>query len=131
MKSTAKAESLSRNLKDRLEFRGFSVSESKDAEGWPKLIINTDEISLEIKGLDAISKDIINQDLYSFAGHKINFASRDDANDTLKSSKVLLEVVKMGIEKTIVKTHATDLAAAEALDGEELIFDVTWPSKGV
>ena len=41
-KSTAKAEAILRDLKDKLEFRGFVVSESKDAQGWPKLNLNGD-----------------------------------------------------------------------------------------
>ena len=131
MKSTAKAEAMARDLKERLEFRGFAVAESKDAQGWPKLTLDTDEASLRIEAVDAVSKDIFGNDLVAFAPHKIDFASRDDAMDSLKASKILLEVIKMGIEKTVVKTHATVLATAEAAAGDELGFDVTWPTKGI
>lgn len=130
-KSTAKAEALARDLKERLEFRDFTVAESKDANGWPKLTLNTDEASLRIEAADAVSKDVFGNDLKAFAPHSIDFASRDDAMTTLKASKILLEVIKMGIEDTIVKTHATSLSSAEAAAGDELSFDVTWPTKGV
>lgn len=131
MKSTAKAIALSRDLKDRLEFRGFVVSESKDSEGWPKLSINTDEASIKIFGADQISKDILGNDLVAFSPHNLDFASRADAMDVVKTSKILLEVIKMGVEKTIVKTNATVLATAEASVGEALVFDVQWPTKGI
>lgn len=130
-KSTAKAEALSRDLKERLEFRGFTVAESKDSEGWPKLTINTDEASLRIESVDAVSKDVFGNDLKAFAPHSIDFASRNDAMDTLKASQILLEVIKMGIENTIVKTHATDLATAEAAAGTKLNFETIWPTKGI
>jgi len=130
-KSTAKAEALSRDLKERLERRGFTAAESKDAQGWPKLTLNTNEASLRIEAEDAVSKDVFGNALVAFAPHKVEFASRDDAMDSLKASKILLEVIKMGIEKTIVKTDATSLATAEAAAGEALTFDQSWPTKGV
>ena len=131
MKSTAKSIAWARDLKEKLEFRGFSIVESKDAEGFPILTLNTDEASLKIVSYDAISKDVFGNDLTSFSPHSIDFASRDDAMDSLKVSKILIEVNKLGIEKTIVKTHATVLATAEASVGEALVFDITWPSKGM
>jgi len=131
MKSTAKAQSLARDLKERLEFRGFTVDSSNDANGWPKLTLNTDEASLLISADDMVSKDVFGNDLVAFAPHTIDFASRDDAMTTLKSTEVMLEVVKMGINTTVVKTHATSLSSAESATGDELIFDITWPGKGV
>lgn len=130
-KSTAKAEALARDLKERLVKRGFSISESKSAEGFPKLTINTDEASILIEGEDAVSKDIFGNSNYSFAPHKLSFASRNDAMSTLIVSKILVEIYKMGVEKTIVKTHATVLATAEAAAGDAIIFDQAWPTKGV
>ena len=131
MKSTAKAEALLRDLKDRLEFRGFEVAESKDAQGWPKLTLNTNEASIRMEVADAVSKDVFGNDLKAFAPHAIEVASRADAIDVVAHSKILLEVVKMGTEKTIIKTDASDLAAAEATAGEAIGFDVTWPTKGI
>jgi len=127
-KSTAKAESLLRDLKDRLEMRGFSVSESKDAQGWPKLTIGTDA-SIRMESADAVSKDIFGNDLKAFAPHFIEL-SAIDAMTKQDYSKVFLEVSKMGADKHIVKS-GVNLAAAEAAAGEEIIFDVRWPTKGI
>ena len=130
-KSLAKADALSRNLKERLQFRGFAVSESRDANGWPKLTLNSNEASLVIIGADAVSKDIFGNDLVAFAPHRIEFASRDDAMSSLKVSQIQLEVIKMGVEKEVIKTHATVLASAEASAGTAMVFDVQWPTKGI
>lgn len=130
-KSTAKAEALARDLKERLEFRGFTIAESKDANGFPKLTLDTDEASLRIVGIDGVSKDVFGNDNYSFAPHNIYFASRNDAMSSLKVSRILTEVIKIGIDKMIVQTHATVLATAEAAAGDEIIFDIRWPTKGV
>ena len=130
-KSTAKAESLARDLKDRLEFRGFTVAESKDSNGWPKLTLNTDEASIRIEAEDAISKDVFGNDLVAFAPHFLDYASRNDAMDTLKNTKIQSELIKMGVNKQIVKTHASVLATAEAAAGDAVEFDIRWPNKGI
>ena len=131
-KSTAKAEAMARDLKERLEFRGFSVAESKDSEGFPKLTLNADEASLRIEARDMVSKDIFRNDNIAFAPHNLYFASRDDAMDSAKVSKIMLEAVKMGIERMLIQSHATVLATAEAATpSDELRFDATWPSKGI
>jgi hypothetical protein len=131
MKSLAKAEALSRGLKERLQFRGYTVAESRDANGWPKLTLNTDEASLKIVAADAVSKDIFGNDLVAFAPHRIEFASRDNAMTSLKVAQIQTEIVKCGIEKQNVKTHATVLATAEAAAGTDINFDLQWPTKGV
>lgn len=131
MKSLAKADALARGLKERLQFRGYTVAESRDAEGWPKLTLNTDEASLKIVAADAVSKDIFGNNLVAFAPHRIEFASRADAMSALKHAQIQTEMVKCGIEKQIVKSHATVLATAEAAAGDAITFDVQWPTKGV
>lgn len=131
MKSLAKADALARGLKERLQFRGYTVAESRDANGWPKLTLNTDEASLLIIAADAVSKDVFGNDLVAFAPHRIEFASRDDAMSTLKAAQIQTEIIKCGIEKQVVKTHATVLATAEAAAGTAIVFDVQWPTKGV
>ena len=131
MKSLAKADALSRGLKERLQFRGMTVAESRDANGWPKLTLNTDEASLTIIAADAVSQDIFGNALVAFAPHRVDFASRDNAMSTLKVSQIQQELVKCGIAKMNVKTHATVLATAEAAAGTDVIFDVQWPAKGV
>lgn len=130
-KSTAKAEALSRDLKERLERRGFTVAESKDANGWPKLTLNTDEASIRIEAQDAISKDVFGNDLVAFAPHQLEYASRDDAMDTLTNAQILNEVIKMGVSKLVVKTHADTLATAEAATGTAIEFNDRWPTKGI
>ena len=132
MKSLAKADSLQRDLKERLEFRGFAVSESRDAAGWLKLTLDTDEASIRIESEDNISKDIFGNDLVSFAPHSLDFSSRDDAMSSAKVAKILIEVYKMGVSKTNIRTHATVLATAEAAAPSEVLeFDILWPSKGI
>lgn len=130
-KSLAKADALARGLKERLEFRGYSVAESRDAEGWPKLTLNTDEASLKIVAADAVSKDIFGNSLVAFAPHRVEYASRADAMSALKHAEIQTELVKCGIEKQVVKSHADTLATAEAAAGTELVFDVQWPTKGI
>lgn len=130
-KSIAKADALARGLKERLQFRGFTVSESRDGNGWPKLTLNTNEASLKIVAADAVSKDVFGNDLVAFAPHRIEFASRADAMTAKKHAEINLEVVKCGIEKMVVKSDATSLATAEAAAGDALIFDVQWPTKGI
>lgn len=130
-KSTAKAEALVRDLKERLERRGFSADESKDSEGWPKLTLNTDEASIRIEGEDMVSKDVFGNDNVAFAPHFLDYASRDDAMDTLKNAKILNEVIKMGVSKMIVKTDGSSLSTAEAADGDAIEFDDRWPTKGI
>lgn len=129
MKSTAKAEALARDLKDRLEYRGFSVAESKTAQGWPRLVIDTDQASLEIEAVDAVSKDVFGNALVAFAPHSARLASVD-AQSKADLSKIMLEVAKTGVDKTLLKVGA-DLSTAEATAGEAIVFEVRWPTKGV
>lgn len=131
MKSLAKADALARGLKERLQFRGFAVAESRDGNGWPKLTLDTDIASLTIIAADAVSKDIFGNALVAFGPHRIDFASRNDGVTTLIVSKIQTEVVKCGIQKMNVKTHATVLATAEAAAGDDIVFDIQFPANGV
>lgn len=128
-KSTAKAEALSRDLKDRLQFKGFTVSESKNGDGFPRLVIDTDQASIEIVQEDAVSKDIFDNDLLAFAPHRLTLAM-DDAVSKQDHAKLMIEIVKMGVNKTIVKNGA-DLATAEASAGEIIDLMERWPTKGI
>lgn len=129
MKSTAKAEALARDLKDRLEYRGLSVAESKTAQGWPRLVIGASAASLEIEAVDAVSKDVFGNSLVAFAPHIARLASVD-AQSKADLSKIMLELAKTGVDKTILKVGA-DLTTAEATAGEAIVFEVRWPTKGV
>lgn len=128
-KSTAKAEALARDLKDRLQFKGFTVDEAKNAEGFPRLVIDTDQASIEITQEDAVSKDIFGSDLLAFAPHRLTLAL-DDAVTKADQAKIHREIEKMGVNKLILKNGA-DLATAEAAAGEEINWDERWVTKGV
>lgn len=129
-KSTAVSEAKIRELKDQLQFRGFSVDESKTAEGYAKISLNTDEASITVEQIDAVSKDVFGNDLKAFTPHNLIFASRDDAMDSSKVIKIMAELGKHGM-KIVVKTDAADLAAAEATDGEVVEYSERWKSKGI
>ena len=130
-KSTAKAEALARDLKNRMELRGYAVSESRDSEGFPKLTLNTNESSILITDVDSVSKDIFGNDNRAFSPHRAEWASREDAIGLLEAAQILTELVKTGIDKIVVKTDATTLATAEASAGTEVSADVRWPTKGI
>jgi len=130
-KSTAKAEAVVRDLKDRLAFRGYSSTESKTAEGNPKLTVGSDA-SIEIVQADAVSKDIFGNDLLAFAPHQATLAI-DEAIAYKKLAEVIAELSKVAIDKTLLKTSATDLATAEAIadaSADAISWDVRWPTKG-
>lgn len=127
--SLAVAEAHSRELKDKLERRGFSVSEEK-VNGYPKLLINTDEASILIEQEDAVSKDVFGNDLKAFTPHKLTLSSRDDAITVAIAAKLWIEVAKIGM-KVVVKTDATDLTTAEASAGEVIEYSDRWKTKGI
>jgi hypothetical protein len=129
MKSIAKADAWSRDLKEKLQLRGFAISESRDSNGWPKLTIDTDQASIRIVANDAVSKDIFGNDLVAFTPHKCYFASRNDAMSTLIVSKILAEIGKLGL-RMVVQTDATVLATAEAAAGDEIAYDIQYPVSG-
>mgnify|MGYP007043756659 CR=1 FL=1 len=66
MLSTAKAEAVSRDLKQALEKRGQIVVESALPKG-RKLTINGNHFSIRIEAMDAVSKDVFGISLASFA----------------------------------------------------------------
>lgn len=129
-KSIAVSEAKARELKDQLEFKGFSVAESKTAEGYAKLTLNTDEASIWVEQIDAVSKDVFGNDLLAFTPHKLIFASRNDAMSTLKVAQIMTELAKHGI-KLEVRTHATVLATAEAAAGDIINFNERYKQSGI
>jgi len=128
-KSTAVAEAHVRELKDKLERRGFTVSEEK-VNGYPKLVLNTDEASIFIEQESAVSKDVFGNDLDAYTPHRLSYSSRADAVDALVSAKIMIEIGKIGM-KMIIKTHPTDLALAEASDGESIEYSDRMKTKGI
>lgn len=128
-KSTAVSEAQARELKEKLERRGFTVTESK-VSGYAKLTLNTDEASILIEQEDAVSKDVFGNDLMAFTPHKLTFASRNDAMDSLTVAQICAEIFKVGM-KVVVKTHADTLATAEAAAGTVLEYNTRWQTKGI
>ena len=151
-KSTAKAEALARDLKERLRFRLNAaridtIREAKDANGWPMLFLSdggvetagNPVIALRIKAIDAVSKDVFGNANIAFAPHELELAYELDSSEAEPDRKdiaiVLFECTKMGI-KTLIKeiadaTAVTESALNAASAAEALEFDKAWPTKGV
>jgi hypothetical protein len=128
-KSTAVSEAAARELKEKLERRGFTVTESK-SNGYAKLTLNTNEASILIEQESAVSVDVFGNALDAYTPHKLSFASRNDAMSTLVVAQIYAELGKVGM-KVIVKTHATVLATAEAATGDAIEFSDRWKTKGI
>src|SRR5690606_24362463 len=129
VRNYSKSESWARDLKEKLQFRGFTVVQSSGTNGYPKLTLGSAAQSIEFFQEDAISKDIFGSDLLALSPHGVNFASRVDGTTTLEASKIMLELSKLGVAIT-VKSHADTLATAEAAVGDKLSMDIRWPTKG-
>ena len=126
---TKKADALFRDLKDRLEIRGYAVVESRDSEGFPKFVIDVDQLSITIDAADMVSKDIFGNSLKAYSPHEIAI-SYVDGYAIADYSKILLETFKMGVDKVTIKSGA-DLATAEAAAGEVFYSDFRFPTSGV
>lgn len=128
VRNTAVSEAKARELSDQLGFRGFAVSTEKTADGYTKVVINTDQASIVVRQVDAESKDVFGQDLNAYTPHLLTLAAADtlSAADT---AKITLEVAKHGI-KLCFKSGA-DLATAEAADGEIIQYSTRWQNKGI
>lgn len=154
-KSTAKAEALMRDLKDKLAIRVKgaasgrvdTIRELKDAQGWPMLILsdNGNEaagqpvIGLRLKGVDAVSKDVLGMDIVAAAPHALEIAWELDANakptpSQLDIAKICFEAIKMGT-KLQVKQIANGSAVSEAnMDSAAVAEEygwLHWPTKDV
>lgn len=127
MKSVAKSTSWVRELKDKLEFRGLSVVETKNADGFGRLEIDT-EASIEIIAEDAVSKDVFGNDLIAFTPHYLKLAVVD-AIAKAKYAEIMAEVFKLGI-KTDLHEGANIAAAEAAAVSAEIEFDIQFPTKG-
>lgn len=129
MLSTAKAEAICRDLKEKLEFRGFTVVESALADG-RKLAIDS-SMSIRIQAKDAVSKDIFGNSLKSFAPHSCKLAIDNDvvgiATDV---AKVMLELAKVGLELQVGEDTTLGAAETAADTAEVLDYSVQWPTKG-
>ena len=129
MKSTAKSILWTQELKAKLGFRGLTVVESRNSEGYGRLVLETDKASVEIIAEDAVSKDVFGQSLVAFAPHYVKLAFDSDINAVVYA-KIMLEVGKLGIK---INLHTdTTLALAEAAAASaSLEADILNPAKGM
>jgi len=152
-KSTAKAESIIRQLKDSLSFRikGAAagrldtIREAKDSEGYPYLVLSSGGTEtagnpvafIRVKQADAVSKDILGQDLKAFAPHVMEFAYElDGANSELLPAdqqmlmweiapfRVNVKVKQLADGTAVTPSNVDNAAVAEDLDS------IQWPTKG-
>ncbi len=154
LKSTAKAESLMRGLKEKLELRVAgaasgrvdTVREAKDANGWPMLFLSDGAtetagnpvIAIRMKGVDAVSKDIFGNAITAAAPHVTEVAYELDGTEAEPNrkdiAKVLFELVKLGTKlqiKEIADATAVSEASMDAASPAESFDDIYWPNKGV
>jgi hypothetical protein len=128
MLSTAKAEAVSRDLKQALEKRGFSVVESQIAKG--KQLAVDSGISIRIVAKDAVSKDVFGNDLDAFTPHVCKLAIDNVVASHSDVAKVMIDLGKIGFAIQI--GEAATLAAAETASdsAEEQRHNQMWPTKG-
>lgn len=152
MKSLAKAESVIRTLKEKLNFRvsGSSsidtVRETKDSNGWPMLFLSDGAvetagnpvIAIRIKAQDAISKDILGNSLDAYTPHTLEFAYELDGTEGEPSrkdiTKCFLECSKVGMKIEVKEIADATAVSATSMDATaaalSLEYDVQWPTKG-
>lgn len=134
MKSTAKATAVSRDLKEALERRGFTVTESIIANG-SRLLVNpagqSTAMSIRIQAQDNGIKDIFGNANFDFAPHDVSLAIQEDEATAVDVAKVMMDLGKQGFGLKF-GSHATVLAtaetAADAADAER--HNSAWPTKG-
>lgn len=153
MKSIAKADALLRDVADKLSkrFAGSAtidtVRQAKDSASWPMLFLSDGGtetagaavIALRIKGLDAVSKDVFGNDLFSFAPHALEIAYElTAANNPIPVDVDLLiaefEAIKTGVKiqlKEIANGTAVTAANMDAATVAVELDDLYWPNKGV
>jgi hypothetical protein len=128
MLSTAKAQSVARDLKETLEKRGFSVVESAEAKG-KKLTIDTDKMSIRIEAKDGVAKDVFGNSNDAFTPHECKLAI-DDAATSTEVAKVMLDLGKFGFGLKIGEGATLGAAETAADAADEERHNVHWPSKG-
>lgn len=151
MKSTAKAESIMRDLKNELELRVKgsatidTVRLAHDAEGWPMLILSdagvetagAAVIALRMKAVDAVSKDIFGNSLVAFAPHKMEMAWELDANDKPTPADADVAMVTIVVAKKSICMQVKEIANGTAVDAAAMaaaapivqVDDLTFPTK--
>jgi hypothetical protein len=150
LKSTAKAEAMSRKLAEDLQIRikanaagrVNSVREAKDTNGWPVLFLSRDAneaagqpvIAIRIKGDSAVSKDIFGNEIIAAAPHTMDLAY--EIGQVVKADfvEVLFDAVKLGTKLALKEITAatavtvSSIDATAATDTHDLLY---WPTKSV
>ena len=152
-KSTAKAESIIRQLKDSLSMRikgsaagrVDTIREAKDSEGYPYLVLSDagneaagqPVILVRVKQSDAVSKDILGQDLKAFAPHLMEIAYELDGTEAepsrLDLQMLMWETAPFQVRtqiKEIADGTAVTVANADAAAIAEDLDSIQWPTKG-
>ena len=154
LKNLAKAESLMRDLKEKLELRLANaasgrvdtVREARDANGWPMLFLSdggtetagNPVIAIRIKGKDAVSKDIFGGAITAAAPHIAELAYELDGTEAEPNrkdiAKVMFELVKTGVRieiKEIADATAVSESSIDAASAAEDLDNLYWPNKSI
>jgi hypothetical protein len=129
MLSTAKSEAVARDLKEALEKRGFTVTESALAKG-RALSIDSDKMTIRIEAKDAVSKDIFGNALDAFTPHEVKLSIDNTTATHSDVAKVQMDLVKIGFALKI--GEGADIGAAEtaANAASEERHSAQWPTRG-
>jgi hypothetical protein len=162
MYSNAKSLALIRDLADRLNARLAAnaasgtalntVTESffVDANGasWPVLTISNATLGLgatapvvmiEIKNVDAVSKDIFGNQTFAYAPHLLKFAYELNANGGSIATHADLEPIRFeaqtcGCEWQLIEVANGTAVTAAVVDAQAPVVDIQplyWPTKSV
>lgn len=155
IQNLAKAESLIRELKERLAFREVAggsrydtVRQDKDSQGYPILFLShggneaagQPVIAVRIKQIDAVSKDIFGSSMNAYAPHNAEIAYELDANskptpDAKDVASAMLELARDGLKIDIKEIAHNTAVTASAMDAaspaQSYENDLRWPTKGV
>jgi hypothetical protein len=128
MLSTAKSESVARDLKEKLEKRGFSVVESAISKG-RKLAIGS-SISIRIQAQDAVSRDIFGNALDAFTPHDVKLAIDSAVATHSEVAKVMIELAKVGFDLKIGEDVTLGGAETAADSAQAERNSLMFPTKG-
>jgi hypothetical protein len=147
MISTAKAEALSRNLSERLNFRfkasGLSCVASKDTNGFPCLLLAdatpaTGEKAIFMRFIqaDMVSKDIFGNSTYAYTPHIFQFCTETGSALAREDIAVfMLEIGKIGILTEVYeRANGAVPAVGDLVSGNlkgSFEYDVLAPTKGM
>jgi hypothetical protein len=152
-KSTAKAESIIRQLKDNLSKRIAgaasgrldTIREAKDSDGYPYLMLSDGGTEtagnpvafIRVKQSDAVSKDILGNSLMAFAPHILELAYElDGANSELlpaDQQMLMWEIAPIGCNVQVKQIADATAVTAANVDAAAVAVDldsIQWPTKG-